>query len=100
MNFDIERAVAKSKNWIEFLLVTWREKLYVINLDLIIPVAFVTRSSHKPTDFGTWYHWLVYTRPETIYKMAAQNLVDGLDIKGKLLIKNTCEDCIYSKQTA
>jgi len=32
--------------------------------------------------------------------MAAQNLVDGLDIRGELLIKGTCKDCIYSKQTA
>ena len=46
-----------------------------------------------------WHRCLAHARAKTICQMMAENLVDGLNIYGKLSIGRLCKNCIYGKHT-
>ena len=94
------KAIIRTKTGIDFILATCSGLLYVVEMDKIQPTTFTAQLKQKHTSFATWYRCLAYARAETIQQMISKNLVDRLNICGKLSIGGLCKDCIYGKYTA
>ena len=61
------------------------------------PTALTAKSQILPTSLKVWHRHFGHASMKAIKTVLAQNLVNGLVIKGDLTVPGLCEDYIYGK---
>ena len=62
--------------------------------------AMMAKSQLKPTTIEVWHRRFGHASVKTIRNVLANNLVDGLVIRGELSASGLCEDCVYGKHAS
>lgn len=63
-------------------------------------IAMTAKSLQKPVSLEVWHRRFGHASVKTIKTTLAKNLVDGLEIKGDLMVPGICEDCVFGKHSA